>query len=190
MNNCKLHTSPTLGLRWIILLAAACLTSISAIGQPNEPTNGVAGRRALLMQGMMHTTMMQSNLMERCQAMMAAHEKLQATIKQQDAELDKLVTEMKLARGKKRDDIMADILAKMVQERTTTYQQLAAMHTNMMHLMAAQMQAGAQPGGKQPSVPPAMQLMTNHLNGGMMNGMMMNGGRMRGGMMGARGSEH
>ena len=59
------------------------------------------------------------------------HQKMEAEMKAQDADLDKLVSEMNMATGEKKADAMAAVLSKMVEQRKTMHNEMAGMHTDM-----------------------------------------------------------
>ena len=63
------------------------------------------------------------------------HQKMEAEMKAQDAELDKLVSEMKTATGEKKADAMAAVLSKIVEQRKTTHGKMAGMHMDMKGAM-------------------------------------------------------
>ena len=182
MKGHKFRALRTPGAGWILPLAAAgWLAAIRASAQSDTHTNAWAGNRALMMQGMMRNAITQSNMVERYHAMIAAHEKMQAAMRQQDAELDKLVAELKQARGKKREDLMADILTKMVQDRTTLHQQMAALHLNMMRLMMNQTLMNMKSGEAGQPMSSTLKPSINRMGIGMMGGGMMGNNMMGGG---------
>ena len=59
------------------------------------------------------------------------HQKMEAEMKAQDAELDKLVSEMNTATGEKKADVMAALLSKMVEQRMTMHEKMAGTHMAM-----------------------------------------------------------
>ena len=63
------------------------------------------------------------------------HQKMEGEMKAQDAELDKLVSEMKTATGEKKADAMAAVLSKIVEQRKTTHGKMAGMHMDMKGAM-------------------------------------------------------
>jgi hypothetical protein len=60
------------------------------------------------------------------------HQKMEAEMKAQDAELDKLVADMNAATGDKKVDAIAAVVSKMVEQRKTRQEKMSAMHMEMM----------------------------------------------------------
>ena len=63
------------------------------------------------------------------------HQKMEAEMKAQDAELDKLVSEMNSATGEKKAEAMATLLSKIVEQRKTMHEKMAGMHMDMKAAM-------------------------------------------------------
>jgi arginine deiminase len=63
------------------------------------------------------------------------HQKMEAEMKAQDAELDKLVSEMNTATGDKKADAMAAVLSKIVEQRKTMHEKMAGMQMDMKGAM-------------------------------------------------------
>ena len=63
------------------------------------------------------------------------HQKMEAEMKAQDAELDKLVSEMNTATGEKKADAMAAVLSKIVEQRKAMHGNMAGMHMGMQEAM-------------------------------------------------------
>jgi cytochrome P450 len=63
------------------------------------------------------------------------HKKMEAEMKAQDAELDKLVSEMNTATGEKKADAMAALLSKIVEQRKTMHEKMGDMHSDMKRAM-------------------------------------------------------
>jgi len=59
------------------------------------------------------------------------HQEMEAEMKAQDAELDKLVSDMNTATGDKKAEAMAALLSKMVAQRKTMHGNMAGMHIDM-----------------------------------------------------------
>ena len=59
------------------------------------------------------------------------HQKMDAEMKAQDAELDKLVAAMNSATGEKKVDAIAAVVSKLVEQRKAMHEKMAAMHENM-----------------------------------------------------------
>ena len=60
--------------------------------------------------------------------MQEMHQKMEAEMKANDAELDKLVSEMNAATGQKKVDAMAAVLNKLVEQRKAMEQQMEKAH--------------------------------------------------------------
>ena len=67
--------------------------------------------------------------------MMEMHQKMEAEMKAQDAELDKLVAAMSSAAGDKKADAVAAVVAKLVEQRKAMHSQMSGMHGDMMGAM-------------------------------------------------------
>ena len=67
--------------------------------------------------------------------MMEMHQKMEAEMKAQDAELDKLVAAMSSATGDKKADAVAAVVAKLVEQRKAMHSQMSGMHGDMMGAM-------------------------------------------------------
>jgi hypothetical protein len=63
------------------------------------------------------------------------HQKMETAMKAQDAELDKLVSEMNAAAGDKKAEAMAALLSKIVEQRKTMHGNMAGMHMEMKGAM-------------------------------------------------------
>src|ERR1700756_5794752 len=61
----------------------------------------------------------------------AFHEKMEALIKQQDAELQELVTKMNKAPKGQRTDAIAAVVNKLVEDRLAIHKQMEAFHEKM-----------------------------------------------------------
>ncbi len=59
------------------------------------------------------------------------HQKMDAEMKAQDAELDKLVAAMNSATGEKKVDAIAAVVNKLVEQRKAMHEKMGAMHENM-----------------------------------------------------------
>jgi hypothetical protein len=62
-------------------------------------------------------------------------QKMEADMKAQEAELDKLVAEMNAATGDKKMDAMAAVVSKMVEQRKAMHRNMAGMHMDMKGAM-------------------------------------------------------
>lgn len=61
----------------------------------------------------------------------AMEQKMEAQMKVQDAELDKLVARMNSATGEQKVDAVAAVVNKLVEDRKMIHAQMAGMHKNM-----------------------------------------------------------
>jgi cytochrome c556 len=59
------------------------------------------------------------------------HQKMEAAWKEQDAELDKLVSQMNSAQGDQKISAMAAVVSKLVELRRKEHEDMAAMHKKM-----------------------------------------------------------
>lgn len=59
------------------------------------------------------------------------HEKMDAEMKAQNAELDKLVAAMNSATGEKKVDAIAAVVSKLVEQRKAMHEKMGAMHKKM-----------------------------------------------------------
>ena len=59
------------------------------------------------------------------------HQKMDAEMKAQNAELDKLVAAMNSATGEKKVDAIASVVNKLVEQRKAMHEKMAAMHKDM-----------------------------------------------------------
>ena len=59
------------------------------------------------------------------------HQKMDAEMKAQDAELDKLVAAMNSATGEKKVDAIAAVVSKLVEQRKAMHEKMGAMHEKM-----------------------------------------------------------
>jgi cytochrome c556 len=76
------------------------------------------------------------------------HQKMEAAWKEQDAELDKLVTQMNSAQGDQKISATAAVVNKLVELRKKEHEDMAAMHKKMEaehHLMKEKGEASASP---------------------------------------------
>ncbi len=59
------------------------------------------------------------------------HQKMEAEMKAQDAELDKLVAAMNSATGEKKVDAIAAVVSKLVEQHKAMHEKMGAMHEKM-----------------------------------------------------------
>ena len=77
-----------------------------------------------------------------CAEIMEEQHKMMKDMKAQDAELTEEVTRMNRARPDKKTEMMADILTRVVQQRSEMHVQMGAMQSRMMQHMMEHMQKG------------------------------------------------
>ncbi|MEO6971252.1 MAG: hypothetical protein ABI217_10200 [Chthoniobacterales bacterium] len=75
--------------------------------------------------------------------MMQMHQKMEAAWKEQDAELDKLIAQMKSASGDQRMPAMEAVISKLVELRKKEHADMVAMHEKMQTKMQEQMKENA-----------------------------------------------
>jgi hypothetical protein len=66
---------------------------------------------------------------------MEMNQKMEAEVKAQDAEIDKLVTEMNSATGDKKMDAMAALLSKIVEQRKAMHEEMGGMPMDVKRAM-------------------------------------------------------
>jgi uncharacterized coiled-coil protein SlyX len=98
----------------VIAVMAVGLFSLPAFaqGQENEKMGG-------MMKGHHHAWMQEM------------HQKMEAEMKAEDAELDKLVSEMNTATGEKKVDAIAAVVNKLVEQRKAMHQKMETMTEKM-----------------------------------------------------------
>ncbi len=84
----------------------------------------------------------QSDLMAKCKAMMAEHEKMMAEVQAADQRLDGLVAKMNAASGQAKTEATAATVTEIVAQRKTMHETMMKMQHGMMGHMADHMQAG------------------------------------------------
>lgn len=84
----------------------------------------------------------QSDMMAKCKAMMAQHEKMMAEVQAADQRLDGLVAKMNAASGQAKVDATAAAVAEIVAQRKTMRESMMKMQHGMMEHMGEHMQAG------------------------------------------------
>jgi len=70
--------------------------------------------------------------MAACQAMMNQCQRLQAEMKSQDMELEKLAADMNKAPENKKLDLLATVVTRLVNERKATHEEMLGMQSRMM----------------------------------------------------------
>jgi hypothetical protein len=81
-------------------------------------------------------------MMDRCKEMMQMRQKMLAGMKEQDAELQNLAAKMRQAQGQQKIELMSDIVARMVEQRSAMHQRMFSMQERMMQHMGQHMQMG------------------------------------------------
>lgn len=81
-------------------------------------------------------TAAQCQMGAQCKTMMDMQRNLQAEIKNNDAQLDKLVAAMNKATGTQKIDDLAAVVTKVVSQREETQRQILAIQSRMMHQLA------------------------------------------------------
>ena len=85
---------------------------------------------------------MEGTKMEDCKEMMQQRRKMMEEMKAQDAELTELVATMNSAPEDKKVDLMANIITKMVEQRSAMTGQMEKMHMHTMQHMMQHMEKG------------------------------------------------
>ena len=115
--------------KYVLTLAiAAALPAIALIAQvpPHGPMKGMVSK------------------------MMETHQNMEAEMKAQDVELDRLCAEMNSAPADKKLDAVAAVVAKLVEQRKTMHSRISGMPGSMMSTMECcrrGMEMMGQPGG-------------------------------------------
>jgi hypothetical protein len=118
LNNENQHGGTMMKVRLILAIAmAAALFGTGVLAQDKEPEK---------MGGMMK---------ENHAKMAEMHQTMEAAWKEQDAELDKLVTQMNSASGDQKLTTMAAVISKLVEFRKKEHEDMAAMHKKMQSEM-------------------------------------------------------
>jgi flagellar biosynthesis protein FliP len=124
----KNQTHPNLVIRFSLALALALVIWSPVRAQSAEPAKG--------------KMMMESKMMESCQAMQEQKEKMQADMKAQDAELTEHVAKMNRAPEAEKMSVMAAVITHMLEQRITMDARMAKMEEDMMKHMMQHMQMG------------------------------------------------
>ena len=125
----KNQTHPNLFIRSSLALALALAIWSPIRAQSTEPAKG--------------KMMMDSKMMESCQAMKEQKEKMLADMKAQDAELTEHVAKMNRAPEAEKMSVMAAVITHMVEQRIAMDDRMAKMQDNLMAHMMEHMQMGA-----------------------------------------------
>ncbi len=73
------------------------------------------------------------------------HQKMEAEMKAQNAEVDKLVAAMNSATGEKKVDAIAAVVSKLVEQRKAMGEKMAEMHKNMQSMIKAKTESSPSP---------------------------------------------
>lgn len=82
-------------------------------------------------------------MMNHCRNLRKTNQKMMEQMKAQDADLARMVAEMKKAPEDRKVSIMADILEKMVSQRANRHKRMERKRDNMMRHMMMHMRAGS-----------------------------------------------
>jgi hypothetical protein len=119
----KNKTNRSLLIGSILTVALAVAIGSPVLSQSARPAEGKA--------------MMEGKMMEHCRALMAEKQKLLADMKAQDAELTKEVAQMNSAPVDKKMNLMAAVITRMVEQRTSMNLRMEKMQEAMMqHMMS------------------------------------------------------
>ena len=86
----------------------------------------------------------QSDMMAKCMAMKAEHEKMMADVQAADQRLDSLVAKMNAASGPAKIDATAAVVREIVGQRKAMRESMMTMQHGMMEHIGNHMQAGAE----------------------------------------------
>ena len=93
---------------------------------------------------------MESRMIEKCKEMKKEKQEMQAKMKAQDAELTAAVATMNRAAQDKKVDLLADVVTRLVEQRTAMNVQQAKMQEKMMKHMMEHMEMGKESMAKCP----------------------------------------
>ena len=125
------HTNP-------VIRSSLALALALAIWSPVQARSADPAERKM----MDATMIMETNMMQRCQALKEQKEKMMADRKAQDAELTEQLAKMNRAPVDKKMDLMAAVITPMVEQRITMDARKAKMEEEMMKHMMQHMQIG------------------------------------------------
>jgi len=124
----KLQTPTALIIRSSIALALALAIWSPVQAQSAAPTEG--------------KKMMAGKMMEGCQEMKQAKQKMMEEMKAQDAELTKLVAAMNSAPEARKLGLTANVITRMVEQQSAMHTKHEAMQAKMMQHMMGHMEMG------------------------------------------------
>ena len=110
--------------------------------------------------GQQHTQMKEgSQMMEDCQAMMAAREEMMSEMRSAEAKLDELIAEMNAAQGDAKVQALASVVTEMPEQGKKTMSNMMSMQPSMMQHMMQHMRKGMMEGNEQAMECPMMKEM-------------------------------
>lgn len=128
-------------------IAAATAFALIALapGLTAAQTNESGQQQREVMHGNLGAEGMPDSAMD-CQEMMAKKKQMQAKCEQMQAELDTLVGEMNAASGKAQQQAMAELLTKLVQQRSMMHEMRMKMQSMMMQHIMGHLKSGETAG--------------------------------------------
>lgn len=118
-----------------IILLALTVGSLATLGLAQES-------KPMPMDQMKHEMKSGAMMPMDCKTMMQKQDAMQAKTKAMDEQLDKLVVDMNAARGSKKVDAMAAVIAELVAQRKQMRDHMEKMMPMMMQHMTQHMQSG------------------------------------------------
>src|SRR3990172_4868081 len=107
---------------------------------------------------------MGAQMMEDCQAMMAAREEMMSEMRSAEAKLDELIAEMNAAQGDAKVQALASVVTEMVEQGKKTMSNMMSMQPSMMQHMMQHMRKGMMEGNEQAMECPMMKEMMGSQN--------------------------
>ncbi len=146
--NIQTNTNPVIrsGFALALALVTWLPTAATAAAEPMKPMKG--GEHQMMLdeadtkQPADGKMMMETNMMQRCQAMKEQKEKMMADMKAQDAELTAQVAKMNSAPADNKLDLIAAVVTRMVEQRIAMNERMEKMRGQMMQHMMQHMQMG------------------------------------------------
>ena len=100
-----------------------------------------------------------SQMMEECQAMMAAREEMMSGMRSAEAKLDELITKMNAAQGDAKVEALAEVVTEIAEEQKKTMAMMMTHQPQMMQHMMQHMRRGMMEGNEQAMECPMMKDM-------------------------------
>ncbi len=144
----KNQTHTNLLIRSSLALAVALAIGLPLQAQSAEPAKG--------------KMMMEGKMMEHCQEMKEQKQKMKEDLKAQDAELTAQVAAMNSAPDDKKMGLMAAVVTKMVEQRSSTDARKAKMEEEMSQHMRQHMQIGKESMSQCPMMKDMDEKLTGH----------------------------